>query len=405
VIGAGPSGLVCTLKLLEQGYKVALIEKDKFPREKVCGDALGSDVLTQMEKLPEAVQERFNNEPNAYKINGTRLYAPNGKSIFVDYTPVSKKLNRPMGVVMPRKSFDLVLFDSLNKHENLSLYLETKVTDIVFGENDVRIIAGDKEIDAKMVCVANGDGSKFSERLVGVKKNAKHYCQAVRAYYEGVEGFHNKGFIDLYLFNELLPGYLWVFPMADGRSNVGLGIMKSKREKFNYNLSELLDNYIHENPLLASRFKNAKRVTPLKGAGIPLASKKYKLSGKRFLVLGDAGALVDPLLGEGISYAMKSGRIASEACHIALSKNDFSQGTLSYYDQEVNRILRKEFKSNYRIQKLIRKPGLFNFVANKAQQFGKQHYMVTHPHADKIIKRKLLNPLTYFKLVQRKFRR
>ncbi len=102
--------------------------------------------------------------------------------------------------------------------------------------------------------------------------------------------------------------------------------------------------------------------------GLPLGSKKRKISGNRFILTGDAASLIDPFTGEGISNAMYCGMIAAEIAKEAVEKNCFDKNFLKQYDEKIYSRLWNELKLSHTLQKLCMYPWLFNFVINKAEK-------------------------------------
>src|SRR5690606_35543296 len=160
--------------------------------------------------------------------------------------------------------------------------------------------------------------STFATRHAGISMDPRHHCAGVRAYYRGVTGLDPQGFIELIFLKDLLPGYLWIFPLPDGRANVGLGLRSDVVRKRRTDLKKLLRTLLAEHPQLRGRFAQATAEGPVQGMGLPLASKRQALSGDGFMLVGDAAHLIDPFTGEGISHAMISGVHAANRAAEAL---------------------------------------------------------------------------------------
>src|SRR5690606_9549152 len=87
------------------------------------------------------------------------------------------------------------------------------------------------ELRCRLVIAADGANSHFARHVAGLQMEPQHHCAGVRAYYSGVSGLDPQGFIELIFLKELLPGYLWIFPLPDGRANVGLGMRSDAVKK------------------------------------------------------------------------------------------------------------------------------------------------------------------------------
>ena len=133
---------------------------------------------------------------------------------------------------------------------------------------------------------------------------------------------------------------------------------------------------------------------------MPLGSKKRYISGNRFLLTGDAAALIDPFSGEGIANAIRSGRVAAEHCVECIKANNFSAAFNKKYDAEIYRRMWKEFKISRTLQNVVRYPTLFNFVIKKARQSKYLQQFLIEALANVEKKKKILyKPAFYFRML------
>src|SRR3989344_6325271 len=201
----------------------------------------------------------------------------------------------------------------------------------------------------------------------GINKNPpEHFIVGTRQYYSGVTGMTDR--IEIHLVKSLLPGYFWIFPLEDGKANVGLGMIVKDMNDKKVNLKEAQLREIRDNPLFKDRFKHATALEDVKGWNLPLASHHRKCYGNGFLLLGDAASLIDPLSGEGVGTAMISGKHAARVALSALKTNDFSEKFLKRYDEELWAEIGTEIEANYRLQKLGKRfPFLIDKLIGKAK--------------------------------------
>src|SRR6185436_17613791 len=171
---------------------------------------------------------------------------------------------------------------------------------------------------------------------------------------------------ELHFVKELLPGYFWIFPMPGGYANVGVGMLSQHVSKRKVNLKNEMLNIIRSHPEFSKRFEGATLEGDIKGWGLPLGSRKRKISGANFLLAGDAASLIDPFTGEGIGNAMTTGMIAAGYIQKAIAANRYDAAFLSAYDKEVYSKLWKELRISRTLQKLSAHAWLFNFVIRKA---------------------------------------
>lgn len=362
IIGAGPAGSTTAIALHNSGLTVALIDKNEFPRDKICGDALSPDVVSQLGMLPLNTLSIFKNFKEKIWCNAVRFISPNYQ--FADLRLNSKDLT---GYVSTRSAFDAFLLKQALKSNAVNNFTGSKVVKLENSDSGVEITL-EKNVTLKAQIVLGADGAhsivgrSFSAQTV----DKNHHCAGLRQYYENVSGFSDDNAVELHFYNELLPGYFWIFPLPGNRANVGLGMLSSFVAKRKPNLKKLLKEIIETHPNVKDRFKDAKPLEDIKGFGLPLGSKKRSISGERYLLLGDAAALINPLSGEGIANAIRSGRVAADHLKQACEKQCFDASFNKAYDKEIYRRMWGELRLNYWIQIAMRNPRICNFIVKYA---------------------------------------
>ena len=400
-MGAGPGGATAALFLAAKGIPSVLIDKAKFPRDKICGDALSGKVVSILKKLnPELVNQIAASHIQVPSF-GVKFFAPNLKHIRIPFKKDYPSVGNAPGFISKRLDFDHFLIEEVKKQplvqliENTSLKYFKKVNDEwLVGLNENEIL-----FSAKLLIVADGAHSAFAREFGGIAMEPEHYCAGIRAYYKGVTAMDEENFIELHFLDELLPGYFWIFPLPNGQANVGIGIRSDIVSKRKANLKKLLPELIEKYPTLKERFKNAQLVDEIRGYGLPLGSKKRDISGDGYLLVGDAGSLIDPFTGEGIGNAMLSGMVAAEVAEKAIRVNDFSKSQLKEYDVTVYRKLWNELSLSKRLQNLSKHGWLFNFVVNKASRNKTVQETISCMFNDLDIRSQLRKPSFYFKLL------
>jgi len=331
-----------------------------------------------------------------------KFVAPNYTSLDIPFkSDISKEKHAP-GFIAKRLDFDNFLVNKINpKYATFWQNTELKEITSADGGYIVHLKKEGKEITVftHLLIGAEGDRSIVGKQLGNIKMEPKHYCAGIRAYYKGVEGMHPQNYIELHFLDELLPGYFWIFPLPNGGANIGAGILSESASKKKVNLREGMLRIINENPQIAPRFANAKLEGKIQGWGLPLGSKKRKLSGANFLLTGDAGSLIDPFTGEGIGNAMICGRFAAQTAKKALATKNFSANALAAYDTDVYRYLWSELKLSHTLQKLCKYPWLFNFVVNKASKNKTLQETISCMFEDVDMRAQFKNPLFYFKIL------
>ncbi|MEM9858192.1 MAG: geranylgeranyl reductase family protein [Bacteroidota bacterium] len=398
IVGSGPAGTSAAIQLAQSGLKIALLDQATFPRDKICGDALSVDVINQLSMLSPKLANEFGQLASKTPSQGVTIYAPNGKSIDIAFVNQGK---HKCGYIVPRKTFDDLLFRQVNSFSNIHCFENRKVTSIKRIHAGVEVSGHDFALEGKFIIGADGAHSVVNRYLGKVKVDKNHYSAGLRMYYENVQNFYSGNYIELYFFKDILPGYLWVFPLANNRANVGIGMLSSALSAKKVNLKASLQSLLDTHPLLYERFKTAKPLETAKGFGLPLGSKKRSISGDRFLLTGDAAGLIDPFSGEGIANAIRSGRVAAEHTLSCFELNDFSAQYNKAYDKEIYRRMWKELKVSRTLQNLCRYPKLFNFVVSRARESKYLTELLTQALAEVDVKKVLTKPGFYLKLLIR----
>lgn len=369
IVGAGPGGSTAALALAAHGVSALLVDKVVFPRDKVCGDALSGKVMRTLERLDPALAKTLRHDARQLPSWGVTFTAPNRRSLRVPFSRATGEGDAP-GAIMARMDLDALLFDSAQQAPGIRAWQGTQAKRFTRTPDGWEVVLAEgsteRTVQARLVIAADGAHSHFARHVAGLPMEPRHHCAGVRAYYQGVTGLDTQGFIELIFLKELLPGYLWIFPMAHGRANVGLGMRTDVVKKRRLDLKAELQRLLETHPDLAPRFAQARIEGGIQGMGLPLGSKRRPLSGDGYLLVGDAGHLIDPFTGEGISHAMISGRHAADVVAEALRQGRTDAATLRTYDERVWRRLGKELSTSTTLQRLAQRPWLFNFVVNKA---------------------------------------
>ena len=401
VVGAGPGGSATAAFMARSGLRVLLIDKDTFPRDKICGDAVGGKSFGVMERIGLLPHMQAVEQVGSW---GVTFSGPYGDSVSIPFTTDTKRAIPPC-FICARKVFDDLVLQRADAH-GAEIWLEATVKGLLReGEGGgpvtgVRVQRNGhvEEVRAPLVVGADGAYSVVARELGITQLNEKHYCASVRAYYEGVTGFHDGDYMELHYIPEVMPGYFWIFPMANGCANVGLGMLSSAIKKRNIKLKPLLDSCI-QHPRLRDRFAEAERMGTVKGWGLPLGSKPRTMAGDGWLLIGDAASLVDPFTGEGIGNALVSGEQAARWAVLAHTENNFSEAFLKGYEKEVLDLIKDELRVSHLMQKLGNWKWLLNTVIRKASRSEELADTISCMFDDVGERRRLFNPLFYLRVL------
>jgi menaquinone-9 beta-reductase len=374
IVGAGPAGATTALFLAKMGIPHLLLDKDTFPRDKICGDGLDLKVMRVLNQLDPRLVQELVETPNQYnEAWGGRFIAPNGMIRELLYEPKGTEIPFPMFLTAKRLHFDNFLIQKLDaQYTDLQLNTEVKTIERVPDGVKITMIQGGVtyETITKLVIGADGDHSVVLRHLSERKIDRKHYAAALRQYHSGIEGMHPKGLLEVYFPKDYPLGYFWIFPLPNGEANVGFGMTSEVISKKKVNLRVAFADLLKNDPYLAPRFKNAVPLEKAQGWGLPLASRRRKNYGDRYLLAGDAGSLINPLTGEGIGTAMLSGYIAANFVQKALEKQDFSENAFKAFQRETHKRVKKEI-FGYQVLTHPFLQGWFNSIINAAIKYNR----------------------------------
>ncbi|MEJ7626257.1 MAG: geranylgeranyl reductase family protein [Ferruginibacter sp.] len=408
IIGAGPAGAGASIFLTKAGIHHIILEKETFPRDKICGDACSGKTAFVLRKAnPEWMEEIFNNSAENIPSHGVVFASPNGKELHIPFNPAKLIKGQAPGFVTPRLLFDNFLFKKLTS-PFATIYQQAAIKSIErVQDKGVKVSFTHHSQNYEMIApvIIGADGDKSQVRKVLMKKNvaARAYCVGLRAYYKGVTGMHEKDFIELHFLPEVLPGYFWIFPLANGMTNVGIGMMSERIRSKKINLREEMLKAIKNNPNISHRFTDATLEGKIQGWGLPMSVKKEKLSGDNFLLAGDAASLIDPFTGEGIGNALYSGMLTAFAVEEAVKAGKYDAGFLKEkYDDVLYKRIGDELKMSALLQRLCHYPWLFNMVVKKAHKSKTLNTAITSMFTDIDLRKQLRKPSFYAKILLNK---
>lgn len=399
IIGAGPSGTTAALFLAKKGIQSVILEKEKFPRDKICGDALSGKTVEVLNKLDKSLVEELGGNQKFLGSWGVTFVAPNGQALRVPFQTNRAKKNAP-GFISRRIDFDNWLAEKAKANSAIQLLEQCEVRHYRREANGIVAEAKNgKVFKSKLIIACDGAYSGFAKSIGGLKTEPMHNCFGLRAYYKNVKGLDTENFIELHFLKEFLPGYFWIFPLPNGGANVGVGMRADKMTAKKINLKKSFESIVAGNPVMRERFAGAELLGDIKQFGLPLGSKKRRLSGDNYMLCGDAAMLIDPFTGEGIGNAMFSGYYAALQTEKCLGQNDFSAAGMQQYDEELYKRLWSELLLSYRMQQLVNFPSLFNFVVKKANSNPLLSETISCMFEDLDMRARLKDPGFYFKLL------
>jgi flavin-dependent dehydrogenase len=348
IVGAGPAGSASAILLARAGWRVALVDRATFPRDKPCAEYLSPAAEPLLTDL--GVMEQVS-ELRPARLRGFRIFAPNGSVIQGDFAATRDAEGRSLfetGLAIPRLQLDATLVNAA-RAAGAEPHMNWRLAQLAREEGVWRLIpVGEGEpIRARLLLAADGVHSTVARRL-GLHKTSRMRKVALVAHMRGIAGLGEYG--EMHVAGRRYVGLAPLEPPKAGDlCNVAMVVdeardgraLAGRPEKF---LLEALETF----PKLRGRLDGAtvtRRTLTISRINV----RAQRLSEEGLLLVGDATGYYDPFTGEGIYRALHGAQLASEVALEALTKDDVSAATLARYD----RLYRETFKGKRLIEMII----------------------------------------------------
>ncbi len=326
IVGGGPAGSSCAYWLADAGWDVVVVEKKHFPRVKTCGDGLTPRSVRQLADMGlEGAMA------GAHRFDGLRSCA---YGMSMDLSWPDHPAFPSYGYVITRHDLDQLVSERAAKAGALVLEGAEAVEPILGGPVADGTLppcqgavvrdtdSGETvEVRARYVVVSDGANSRFGRALGTNRERSYPMGMALRGYYTSPR--HDDRFIESHLdirdgAGKVVPGYGWIFPMGDGRVNVGVGLLSVEGRWKGVNTSKLMETFVEAAPGYWELSPAASCGAPT-GGKLPMGMSVGPRMGPTTLVVGDAAGAINPFNGEGIAYAYETGRLAASCLGRALA--------------------------------------------------------------------------------------
>lgn len=328
IVGAGPAGIAAALTARQRGLSVCVIDKAAFPRDKCCGDGLTTGALRLLERLglpPSHVA--------SWKVcRDVVLRSPSGRTVELQLPD-----NGQFAAIASRMDLDAALVDHARAR---GVLIREGVSFVDITRNgDYQVTTSDGVVSARVVIAADGMWSPVRKALQPDRAPYLGEWHALRQYAHGVTGPAGSR---LYVWFEpdLLPGYAWSFPLADGRVNLGFGILRGSTQKVG-DMKQLWSSVLSRPHVREALGASAVIDDKVSAWPIPARVTSATLSVGDVLFVGDAASATDVLTGEGIGQALLSGMLAGDAAATTTPSRTYE------------RDMRKHFFADHRMSQIL----------------------------------------------------
>lgn len=300
IVGGGPAGVSAAKVLKANNINFCIIEKNKFPREKLCGGALSSKTQSLLSELGFDIKE--------YKKREIKEVVFAAKNIKYSMELINKI------VMIDRAEFD---YNNINQIDEKNIFYDENIINI---ENNILTTTKDK-YKFKYIIFADGVNG-YSRKLISNRKFG--FCVEYN-----VNTKTDNAILD---FCAIESGYGWIFP-KEKHTTIGIGKFNDKKVDY----QNLLISF-------AKKYNFDIDKDKIKGYFIPVFSKnvfKKSVIDNKYILIGDSASLVDQVSGEGIYYALASGKIAAESIVYCLNSSDMLKKIYFKNAKEIYKDLRR----------------------------------------------------------------
>ena len=326
VVGAGPAGSAAAFYLAQAGIDVLLVDKEQWPRDKVCGDGqmFHSWYIYEEMGIMEEAREA-----------GTMLYGM--KSSDVDERLVSFRSDKEYAMGTRRYVIDDIIRRAAVR-EGARFIENFDVRDLIIRHGKVigvKAFYKGQMIEeyADLVILANGSHSMEARKLGVFNEDPETLWMGARGYYENVRGLED--LIEFhYPFPDLYPAvYMWVFPEGDDIANVGVFITAEALRKSGMKIEDYFTRWRDETKLGNERLGDARLIGDIKGWRLPSCWKTGQMYSKGCVMIGDAASSIEPFMGEGFFTALSSGRAIGKFLGKQLKEGPLTEELMEYAQQ------------------------------------------------------------------------
>ncbi len=350
IIGAGPAGASTSLMLSKLGISHYIVDKANFPRDKTCGDGLILYVFKVLKLIDPKLLKAFINHPKFIHTWKGELHVSDTIGI-----KIHKKENALHAPIFygKRIDFDQFLVDQLPS-SFATIDLGNPALSFTPQNNGIIVkLKNGKEVHSKVIIGADGLQSIVSKKLAGNSIDKTRTSIFISAYFKNLKHLPKDNEAEIRILYKGIPLFFYIFPLPNGEANVSLGGQSTAIQQHKISLKTEIEHIIKTHPKIAHKFTKAKRLSNWRGWGIPCNFGHLKVSGDRFMLVGDSAGLANAFYKEGVGTGMMSGIIAANKIKECLKTDSFKEKDLYDYESRLETELGKLLKYSRGALKLV----------------------------------------------------
>ena len=359
IVGASVAGAASAIALAPHGYRILLLDRAAFPRDKACGEGImpqGVRALAEIGLLEDVLAH------GATVIRGLCYRNRDGVSARADFPPNGDE--NEFGIVIRRWHLDHLLVQRASSFPNITVREGFKVTKVIQEGHVVKGVAGcsvdsatqREEFQAPLTIGADGRHSVFHLACRLTKTFLPRRRFGVTGHLTGVEGCGE------YIETVLHPGgEIYIAPCGDGLTLVALLLEESAMRFFKGTLSSRYHAFLRSAAGFSDRTVNSEPVGPVFLVG-PLGFSVEPCHRPGLLLIGDSAGFLDPITAEGMTLAMKTAQAVAPLIKRAFAVGDFGEALGRRYVEERLKVMGDVVQFTQLLLNLVR----YKFVADRA---------------------------------------
>ncbi len=350
IIGAGPAGAIAAVHLAAGGHRVLLLDKDRFPRKKICGDGLLEDAL----RCIDAAGAGENVRRHGHVMHQVNIFSPSRIEIELP------------GLFITIKRYILDALIAQQAVDAGAVFARGKVDRVAIEPDDTVSLTPNgisQKIKARIAIVATGAKVAILKKM-GRFSVPKPTAVAMRCYVRSSSGPDN---LVVSCNKGILPGYAWIFPLGNHEYNIGCVALIDHLLKARVNIRKIFRNFVDHFPIARKLMRHGSMTHPLRGAVIRSDfNGVFPFTRGPMITAGETIGTTLPVTFEGIGKAMESGELAAEFARKALASGNLD--VLQEYTRQLSYRLKPRYKA-YRItQQWITKSWMLDFIISRARK-------------------------------------